>query len=323
MVNTLREDDKILNSTQSSHNRQGLEISNVETNTPSAQLALYLIENGRAQEVYNDFDNYEKILSDEIIFKLIDALDDKIIRTNVSNLDNIPQDILFRYLKWKQAKLLWSENTDSNEKYGSYLQYAPNSFKNLFEKFSLEEQKRLSEIIEFFPDMIAVKTKMKIEGEEKLVKISVDKKDTFVSQEVAAKTDEIETIDGNTYMTISWAKSITPENLQIKWSHFVAMADIFNTGEVFKTRLDMRSLKLVNELLGIERKGCIVHKGDKKVNRLDENTWCMTMGTKMKDGVSTGNPIVLMVANNTWAMMEMNTDFMAPVRKLSKPIEIL
>lgn len=298
--------------------------SSLDTTTPSAKLALYLIENGRAQEVHDNFDNYKNILSDEIIFKLIDALDSNIAKSNVANLDNIPLDVFSRYAKWCKGKVKSGiQQIEDNNQYVNYLQNAPKSWKQTFAIFSPEEQKRLSECIEFYPEMIAVKTSMKIEWEQKSVKIYLDKDYLSVDEKTAQQTDEVEIIDGNVYMTMQWAKSLVPENLQLKPSVFVAISNIFNTGESFKVAADMRSLKLVGELLGIERRGCILHKGDKKVNSRDESALCLTMGTWTNNGISTGNPIVLFVWESVWTLKQVYPDYMTLVRKLAKPIEVL
>ena len=325
MVNSSNENN------QSSHNEQlgqiqssDFDSSSLDTTNASAKLALYLIENGRAQEVHDNFDNYKNILSDEIVFKLIDALDNNIAKSNVANLDNIPLDVFSRYGKMVERKAkIRQQQIEDNNQYADYLQNAPKSWKQTFATFSPEEQKRLSECIEFYPEMIAVKTSMKIEWEQKSVKIYVDKDYLSVDENTAQETDEIEIIDGNAFMTMQWAKSLVPENLQLKWSVFVAISNIFNTGEVFKVAADMRSLKLVGELLGIERRGCILHKGDKKVNSRDESALCLTMGTWTNNGISTGNPIVLFVWESVWTLKQVYPDYMTLVRKLAKPIEVL
>lgn len=63
----------------------------------TAQVALYLIENGRAEEVARSFDKYPH-LSDEIVFKMIDAIDE----TVEENTMHISSDILANYEKYKR-----------------------------------------------------------------------------------------------------------------------------------------------------------------------------------------------------------------------------
>lgn len=291
----------------------------------TAQVALSLIEHGRAEEVARDFDKYTN-LSDKIVFKMLDALDTYM---HPEYCNNISQDILKRYIMRDEDYSHISNNLDIPVEYVEYLNYAPDSWKQQFIKFDAWRQKKLSEQIEFFSDTISIIVDLKLDNVFKKAKIFIDNQDYQVTLWEAEKTDEIEIINGNTYMTIEWAKNIIPQELHIKGSMLKAIWDIMPLVEEFKYHRDLPQLKMVNDLLDIKVKWFLM-KWDKKVNHKDWKSWLMTMWYSIKDGKATKNPIVFGAwdakLTGMWrcgTMYPMKPWFMAPVRKMTKPIEIL
>ena len=337
----------------------------------TSQVALYLIENGHAEEVARSFDKYAN-LSDEIVFKMIDVIDE----TVEENIAKIPYDTIANYEKYKRkinnikylkvygfikpgTEELISEElpnlsglshkvkqrlietwyatevaanpqsfldkpmrTPENE---LYLQHAPEKWKARFDDFTEEQQKQLKEKIEFFSDKVTIVTTLKIEWVEKKVKLHIDNTDVAATEEQAEKTDDVEIIDGTTYVTWEGAKSLVPENLHLKGSMFVAIGNTLPYDTPIKMKERSPVLKAVADLLNITDDIASPTNQWRKIKweewvRKDREPWrLMTMGA----GPS-GDPTIIKLHINDaeiYNVSERNT--MAPTRKLSQPVEIL
>ncbi len=284
----------------------------------TAQVALSLIESGRAEDVARDFDKYSH-LPDEIVFKMIDVLGTK--SPSIAT-GNIPYDILARY-EQKKASFKFQSTSDSqlSPEYSEYLTYAPDAWKTRFATFTAEQQKKLCEQIEFFPNMVSFVVTQKIDGVDKRVKLYIENTDVVVSPEQVQDRKDV-VIDNNTaHMTIDAAKDIVPLELHILWSTIKSIADLMPYQD-FKMKTDIQSLKAIGEILHITESWCF-ELWNVDPQKKDSRAWLMTMWTTKEEWQTTWNPIVLWVNDKTGHLTPMKPEFMAPIRKMAKPREIL